>query len=150
MNHTIFMPHGWCMTWNPQLIFLHVATDAAVAIAYYSIPAALFVIAGRKGDPVAIRPLLILFGMFIAFCGGGHILDIISIWHPLYWLKGWWNVGTASTSLLTAIALIPKAAEYVRLPETAERLTKEKARLTEHNALLHAVQDAISEAHHFG
>src|SRR6185437_3717457 len=95
MTHNGFIPHGYCMQWDVPLIVTYVITDALVALSYYSIPAALFLIAFRKRQAVPVQPLLILFGLFIAFCGGGHAIDIVSLWKPLYWLKGIWNVGTA-------------------------------------------------------
>ena len=126
-----FMPHGYCFLWNSNLIRLTVITDSLIAVAYYSIPVALFVLAIKKKEAIPVRPLFMLFGMFIFFCGGGHAIDILSIWRPVYWLKGWWNAGTAATSLWTAIVLIPQVAEFVKLPATAERLQHLTATLQE-------------------
>src|SRR6185312_6269750 len=84
MTHNGFIPHGYCMQWDVPLIVTYVITDALVALSYYSIPAALFLIAFRKRQAVPVQPLLILFGLFIAFCGGGHAIDIVSLWKPLY------------------------------------------------------------------
>ncbi len=141
----MFMPHGWCMTWNPTLIGLHVVTDALVALSYYSIPAALFVLALKKRVTIPVQPLLILFGLFIALCGGGHALDIVSIWKPLYWLKGFWNAATALTSVVTAIVLIPRVHGFLKMPEAAARLEQEKQQAQEQHGLLRAVIDSISE-----
>jgi len=142
MTHNGFIPHGYCMQWDVPLIVTYVITDALVALSYYSIPAALFLIAFRKRQAVPVQPLLILFGLFIAFCGGGHAIDIVSLWKPLYWLKGIWNVGTASTSAITAIILFPKVLEFVNMPETAARLEREKSQLEERQSLLHAVLES--------
>ena len=35
-----FTPHGVCLLWRPELIWLHVASDAVIALAYFSIPIA--------------------------------------------------------------------------------------------------------------
>ncbi len=126
-----FMPHGYCFLWNSNLIRLTVITDSLIALAYYSIPVALFLLAIKKKDAIPVRPLFMLFGLFIFFCGGGHAIDIVSIWKPVYWLKGWWNAGTAATSLWTAIVLIPRVAEFVKLPATAEHLQHLTATLQE-------------------
>ena len=145
MSHTIFAPHGMCMMWNQNLIWLHVVTDALVAMAYYSIPAALFLLAKKRPNSLPFRPLLILFGLFIAFCGAGHVMDIVSIWTPIYWTKGFWNVGTALTSVVTAFVLIPKAAEFLKIPEETARLQGEKQMLEEKHSLLRSVLDSVSE-----
>ncbi len=131
-----FMPHGYCFLWNSNLILLTVITDSLIAVAYYSIPVALFLLAIKKKEAIPVRPLFMLFGLFIFFCGGGHAIDILSIWKPVYWLKGWWNAGTAATSLWTAIVLIPRVAEFVKLPATAERLLRQTAKLQELHSLL--------------
>ena len=34
-------PHGFCLLWQPGLIWLHAGSDAIIGIAYYSIPLAL-------------------------------------------------------------------------------------------------------------
>lgn len=142
---TIFLPHRYCMGLNPELIWLSVITDALVALSYYSIPAALFVLAFRRRQVVPVQPILILFGLFIAFCGAGHAMDIVSLWKPIYWLKAWWNTGTAVTSVITAVVLIPQVYEFVRMPEAKARLEREKTELEERQSLLHAVLDAAVE-----
>ncbi len=80
--HDQFMPHGYCYLWNTNLIRLTVITDSLVALAYYSIPVALFLLATKKKETIPVRPIFMLFGFFILFCGGGHALDILSIWRP--------------------------------------------------------------------
>jgi PAS domain S-box-containing protein len=140
-----FIPHGYCLQWDLPLIVTYVITDALVALSYYSIPAALFFVAFKKRQSVPLQPLLILFGLFIAFCGGGHAIDIVSLWKPVYWLKAIWNIGTASTSVVTAIVLFPKVLEFVRMPETAARLEREKNELEEKESLLRAVLDSTLE-----
>ena len=145
MTYTQFAPHKVCLMFNQNLIWLNVVTDGLVALSYYSIPIALFIVATRKRDVIPLRPLLLLFGLFIAFCGGGHVMDIISIWTPIYWLKGFWNAGTAFTSVITAIVLIPKVQGFIRLPERAQKLQEEKEVLEEKHGILQSVLGSVSE-----
>lgn len=142
MDTSAFFPHGYCLQWDKPLIALYVLTDALVALSYYSIPAALFVLAYKRRMTVPVQPLLLLFGLFIAFCGGGHAIDIVSLWHPVYWLKGLWNAGTAATSVVTAVVLIPRVMEIVRMPQTTEQLLREKSELQEQQSLVRAVLDS--------
>ncbi len=146
MTHSLFMPHGWCMTWNPWLIGLHVVTDAAVALSYYSIPLALCLIAWKRRMALKLEPILLLFACFIALCGGGHAIDIVSIWKPIYWVKGFWNLGTAVASVVTAIVLIPRTIGFINMPGRAEKLEREATELREHSSLLGTVLDAVEEA----
>ena len=43
-------PHGVCLLWRPDLLWLHVLSDSAIAFAYYSIPLALAVFVWRRRD----------------------------------------------------------------------------------------------------
>ena len=38
MDVTQFMPHGMCFLWKPDLLAFHIAADALIALAYFSIP----------------------------------------------------------------------------------------------------------------
>lgn len=103
------MPHGSCFLWDPQLTSLHVASDLAVAVAYFSIP--LLLLLNRQHIDTQIRPVLLLFAAFIFSCGIGHGLRIWNIWHTQYWLEGGWTWVTAVISLYTAWelrALVPQ------------------------------------------
>ncbi|HMK79956.1 MAG TPA: ATPase, partial [Xanthobacteraceae bacterium] len=31
-------PHGICLLWRPELVWLHVVSDSIIAISYFSIP----------------------------------------------------------------------------------------------------------------
>ena len=33
-----YMPHGMCFLWEREMLWLHVTSDAVIALAYYSIP----------------------------------------------------------------------------------------------------------------
>jgi PAS domain S-box-containing protein len=139
------MPSAFCLIWDQELIALRVVADGLAALAYYSIPAALFWAAARVGKAVPVTPLLVPLGLFIAFAGGGHILDIIAIWKPVHWLEGAWNAGTALTSMLAALVLAPKVADYVRMPEVTEKLRRETGELQQRQSLLRAVLDSVQE-----
>jgi hypothetical protein len=52
---------------------LHVLSDGLIALAYYSIPAALLVFAMRRQD-VPFHWVFLLFGAFILACGTTHVL----------------------------------------------------------------------------
>ena len=38
---TMFSPHGICLLWEPELLIVHVVSDAIIALSYFSIPFAL-------------------------------------------------------------------------------------------------------------
>ena len=80
-----FTPHGYCLLWDPALIWTYLLSDATIAIAYLSIPSALWVIARRRPD---LNPhgVLLAFAAFIVMCGLTHVMAIVTMWLPLYGL----------------------------------------------------------------
>src|SRR5262249_20143780 len=101
-----FMPHGFCLVWNPVLIWLHVVSDALIGVAYYSIPVALLYFVARRRD-LAFSWLFLLFAAFILLCGGTHFVEIWTLWHPDYALQGMLKAATALVSVGTAIMVWP-------------------------------------------
>lgn len=110
-NIDSFMPHGHCYLWRPEILWVHVLSDALVAASYYSIPLALLVFISKRRD-LQFRGVFVLFILFICACGTTHVMDIWTTWQPLYGLQGLIKLITATVSVATAIVLwplIPKA-----------------------------------------
>jgi PAS domain S-box-containing protein len=112
-------PHGFCLLWEPGLIWTYAVSDAAIALAYFTIPAALAVLARRRRDLV-FRPLFWLFATFILLCGTTHLLDVVTLWVPAYGLEGVVKAATAGASILTAIMLWHLLPEALSLPSHAQ------------------------------
>ena len=121
-------PHGVCLLWRPELLWLHVVSDAVTGLAYWSIPVVLTVIALRRRDLVYPWALE-LFALFILACGATHFLSIWTLWHPDYGLQGAVKAITAAVSLVTAIALWPLLPRLLAQPSAAA-LADANARLT--------------------
>ncbi len=100
-----FIPHGYCLSWSPVLLWLHVVSDLLITLSYYSIPLMLvYLIRQRKDFP---HPLLAtMFAGFIVACGSTHLLSAITIWIPLYWLDGLVKGFTAIISVVTAMWML--------------------------------------------
>ena len=50
LDSSTLSPHGICLLWEPELIWLHVVSDAVIAAAYFSIPFALAIIVSKRRD----------------------------------------------------------------------------------------------------
>ena len=114
-----FIPHGFCLAWEPALLGLHVVSNSVIAVAYYSIPFALIYFISRRRD-LAFRGIFALSGAFILACGTTHIMDVVTLWYPAYWLDGFIKFFTAVISIFTAAAMwfvMPKA---LALPSMAQ------------------------------
>lgn len=102
-----FMPHGYCLLWEPFLVWLHIISDITITLAYLSISATIFVIMVKRKFQVPYPWLIVLFGVFIALCGFTHLGSIITLWQPLYVLEGFLKALTALVSLGTAFLMFP-------------------------------------------
>jgi PAS domain S-box-containing protein len=111
-------PHGFCLAWQPGLIWLHAISDILIALAYYSIPLALGVFARRRSD-LAFSWMLWLFAAFITACGTTHALGALTLWVPAYWPAGIVKAITAALSVTTALMLWPLIPKALALPSPA-------------------------------
>ena len=114
-----FLPHGYCFTWSPGLLWSMVSADAVIASAYFSIPLATLSYVRRR--PAATTNwLAFLFSAFIFACGITHVMDIWTIWQPDYALQALTKIVTAAISLATAIALWPLIPRALKLPSVQQ------------------------------
>jgi signal transduction histidine kinase/CheY-like chemotaxis protein len=136
-NTSGLSPHGFCLLWEPGLIWLYAISDTAIALAYFSIPLALAIIGRRRGDLV-FRPMLWLFAAFILLCGTTHWLDLATLWTPLYGLQGLVKAATAVVSIFTAVALWWSLPYFLGLPSLAQLRRANEALLASEERLAHA------------
>lgn len=99
-----WMPHGMCFGWEPAILWLRVISDAVIALAYFSIPTALFYFVRQRPD-FRLYAVLSAFALFIVACGITHIMDIVTIWVPWYGADAVVRLGCAFVSIVTAVAL---------------------------------------------
>jgi len=114
-----FIPHGHCYLWQAGLVWLHIISDATIALAYYSIPFLLIYFISKRKD-VPFNGVFLLFGAFIIACGTGHLMDIWTLWYPDYWIAGSLKAFTAIISLYTAFALFYLMPQALTLPSPAQ------------------------------
>jgi PAS domain S-box-containing protein len=114
-----FIPHGHCYLWQTNLVWLHILSDAFIALAYYSIPATLFYFV-RKRQDLPFDWIFLLFSGFIVACGTTHLMEIWTLWHPTYWLSGFLKAVTATISVITALELVPLVPQALALPSPTQ------------------------------
>jgi signal transduction histidine kinase len=136
-NSTGLTAHGFCLLWQPGLIWTYAISDTGIALAYFSIPLALAVIARRRRDLV-FRPLLWLFAAFILLCGATHWLDVLTLWVPAYGLQAAVKAATAIVSIFTAVALWRLLPAALTLPSPAQ--------MREANAALRASEERLYQS----
>jgi hypothetical protein len=117
-----YIPHGVCLLWQPGLLWLHVLSDATIAIAYYTIPLALVYFVSRRHD-LAFRGIFVLTSAFILACGTTHVMAVLTLWYPAYWTDGIIKLVTALASIGTAIVIWQAMPLALAIPST-EQLAK--------------------------
>ncbi|MGO8916829.1 MAG: sensor histidine kinase [Stellaceae bacterium] len=119
-------PHGFCLYWRPELLWLQVVPDFLIGLSYYSIPLALAYFVSKRRD-VAFGWAFWMFAVFILACGTTHLFEIWTLWHPDYAVQGMIKAFTAVASVATAVVLWPLVPKALALPslETLNRLNEE-------------------------
>ena len=114
-----YAPHGYCLLWQPELIWTHVVADSLIALAYFSIPLALISFVRRRSD-IVYSWIFWLFALFITACGTTHLMSIWTLWNGSYGLEALIKVITAIASVATAMVLWPLIPKALALPSPAK------------------------------
>jgi signal transduction histidine kinase len=127
-------PHGYCLLWDPGLIWLHLIADASIALAYLAIPAALAVVGRQRPD---LNPFGVLywFAAFIILCAATHVSTIVTLWLPWYVLSGFVKIVCAAVSIITA-ALVWRILHLVLATPSQAEMTAANDELRRLNSVL--------------
>jgi diguanylate cyclase (GGDEF)-like protein/PAS domain S-box-containing protein len=110
-----FLPHGYCLAWDPALLWTIVLSHAAISVSYFSIPVALLYFV-RRQKRLRFNWMFLMFGAFILGCGASHVIALIDIWHPIYRADASVLAMTGGVSLATALLLwplVPKVSAFL-------------------------------------
>lgn len=128
-----FMPHGMCLLWEPKLLWLHVTSDTAIGVSYVAISLSLAWLVHRSRRDIPFSWIFLAFGMFIIACGATHFMEVLTLWHPFYWLSGDVKLLTAIASVATAIVLPPLVPKTLRLIQAAKTSEQRRALIEAQN-----------------
>jgi signal transduction histidine kinase len=129
LDSSTLSPHGICLLWEPELIWLHVVSDAVIATSYFSIPFALAILVSKRRD-FQFGWVAWAFATFILACGLTHVFSIYTLWVPIYGIEGIVKAITAAASIVTAVMLWPLIPKILAIP-TAEQLREAHVALEE-------------------
>lgn len=142
LNSDSLSPHGICLLWRPELIWLHVGSDLLIGMAYFSIPIVLSVFVSKRPD-IVFSWVFWAFAVFILACGTTHFFSIWTLFVPDYGLEGLVKVATALVSVVTAIGIWPLLPKALALPSPDQlRRANEalRAGIAERDAALEALK----------
>jgi hypothetical protein len=141
-------PHGFCLLWRPELIWLHITSDSIIALSYYSIPLELTYFVIERRDLV-FGWMFWLFSIFILACGTTHVFEILTLWYPLYGVEGAIKLATALASIITAAILWPLLPRALALPSPAmlaQTNQELSAQIAERNQALATLRESEERA----
>src|ERR1700743_312562 len=133
LDSSMFSPHGICLLWEPELIWLHVVSDAIIAASYFSIPFALAIVVSKRRD-FQFGWIGWSFADFIMASGLTHIFSIYTLWVPIYGIEGIVKAITAIASIITAVILWPLIPKIIAIPSSAQLRQAYKAPEEEGNS----------------
>ena len=114
-----FLPHWYCYVGNTRLVWTNVLADLVIGISYVIISCTLAMLVRRAGENLPYQSFFWAFGLFIVSCGATHIMEVLTIWKPIYWLSAFVKIVTALASAGTAVVLVIAAPEILRFVRTA-------------------------------
>jgi len=88
MDMSTLVPHGGCLEWKPELIWLNVVSDAVTAGAFFTAAFVLTLFLWRRRRDVMFRSVLWVFATFMTACGVTRVLSILTLWVPAYDIEG--------------------------------------------------------------
>ena len=142
---TDFLPHVYCYLRNPGLIWTHVAADSLIGIAYLAISITLGYLVYKARRDIPFHWMFLAFGLFIIACGMTHLMEVITVWIPVYVFSAAVKVFTAMASVTTAVVFpftVPSILRLVQQAKISEQITTELRASEERKEAL------LREVHH--
>ncbi|RZA10668.1 MAG: PAS domain-containing protein, partial [Lysobacteraceae bacterium] len=141
LDTSILTPHGFCLAWDPALLWVHAGADVLTALAYFTISYVLLRLVRYRRD-LAYPWVFRIFAAFILACGVTHAIGVLLLWEPYYWLAGIMKAATAALSVTTAILLRPLWPRILELPSPSQ-LRRVNAQLAAEIAARDAVANKL-------
>jgi signal transduction histidine kinase len=155
-----FLPLGHNYQWAPELLWTYVGADIVMGLVGYIAAAALLYFP-RKRPGVQFHWIFPLFSVALFIFGTSHLIETVTIWHPMFRLDASVKALSAVACACVAVLLLRVLPRMMRMPgsraqqdairqlehEIAERKHAEQA-LRESQALLRelaAYQERIRE-----
>jgi hypothetical protein len=113
---------------SPLESMVSTIADLGIALAYFSIPAALFYFLRQARTHLPVESVGLLFVAFISFCGTTHLVAAWLPWFPTIDLLIFFKILTAAISLYTAVVLVRLMPKAVQIPRFIQAMESELAR----------------------
>jgi signal transduction histidine kinase len=136
-----FMPHGHCYLWQPATLWLNAGSDGLIAASYFAIPLALYHVVRRRRAELPFAWMPLMFAAFILLCGATHVMEIWTVWNPIYRVAGLLKLLTGAVSLATVVMLLqimPRILQLQTPTQLQAEVQQRTSELADANARLRA------------
>jgi signal transduction histidine kinase/CheY-like chemotaxis protein len=116
LDMSTLTPHGACLEWKPELIWLNAVSDAMVAIAFFTTAFVLGFYVWRRRREVMFRGVFWSLAIFAAACGVTRLLSILTLWVPAYDIEGLAKGFLALISIALTAAMLLMRPRLLVLP----------------------------------
>jgi signal transduction histidine kinase/CheY-like chemotaxis protein len=110
LDMSTLLPHGACLLWKPELIWLNAVSDALIAGAFFATAFVLGSFVWRRRRDVMFRGVFWSLAIFAAVSGVTRLLSILTLWVPAYDIEG------LAKGFLAMISIALTAAMLLLLP----------------------------------
>src|SRR3984893_7804371 len=116
MDMSTLIPHGACLLWKPELIWLNAVSDAMVASAFFTTAFVLGSYVWRRRRDVMFRGVFWSLAIFAAVCGVTRLLSILTLWVTAYGIECLANGCVALISVALTAAMLLMLPRIMVLP----------------------------------
>jgi signal transduction histidine kinase/CheY-like chemotaxis protein len=113
---SMLTPHGACLNWQPELIWLNAVSDAMVAVAFFTTAFVLGFYVWRRRREVMFRSVFWALAIFAAVSGVTRLVSIVTLWVPAYGIEGLTKSVLALISAAVTVAMLLARPRLLVLP----------------------------------
>jgi len=109
-------PHGACLLWTPELIWLNAVSGAMVAVAFFATSFVLGFYVWRRRREVMFRGVFWTLAIFTAVSGLTQLVSIVTLWVPAYGIEALAKSVLALISVAVTTAMLLARPRLLTLP----------------------------------
>ncbi len=109
----VYQQYGHSCLCQPELVWLHILSDSAIALSYYLISMVLIYFFRQRQD-LPLKRILWIITLLSVTLSTNYLLEIWAFWRPAYWLLGLIKAIAAFSSLCTTVLLMRKTNKKLK------------------------------------
>jgi len=141
---TGYVPLGQCYSWQTEVLAVNLIGNIIIALTYFCTPFLVYYLT-RKRNLLIHNYLFVVFSLFAILGGLRYVLEIVSIWQPVYYLLGIFKIFAGLFAVATLVILVRNLPQALGL-DKARALKQVNDKLVEEGAERENAQIALRQA----